>query len=53
MECIVAHPDLQGLRRWILVTADAHDLYRKYGFKPLARPESFMQLHNADVYSKA
>jgi GNAT superfamily N-acetyltransferase len=50
MDCIVAHPDLQGLRRWILVTADAHDLYRKYGFKPLARPESFMELHDADVY---
>jgi GNAT superfamily N-acetyltransferase len=50
MKCIVAHPDLQGLRRWILVTADAHDLYRKYGFKPLARPESFMELHDPDVY---
>jgi GNAT superfamily N-acetyltransferase len=42
MECVVAHPALQGLRRWILVTADAHDLYRKYGFTPLARPERLM-----------
>src|SRR5215472_6502149 len=36
MECVLAHPVLQGLRRWILVTADAHDLYRKYGFTSLA-----------------
>lgn len=42
MECVVAHPALQGLRRWILVTADAHGLYRKYGFTPLALPERFM-----------
>jgi GNAT superfamily N-acetyltransferase len=49
MECVVAHPALQGLRRWILVTADAHDLYRKYGFTPLARPERFMELHDAEI----
>jgi GNAT superfamily N-acetyltransferase len=41
MECVVAHPALHGLRHWILVTADAHDLYRKSGFTPLARPEKF------------
>jgi GNAT superfamily N-acetyltransferase len=51
MQCVVAHPDLHGLRRWILVTADAHDLYRKYRFTPLARPESFMELHDPDVYT--
>jgi GNAT superfamily N-acetyltransferase len=50
MECVVAHPELQDLRRWILVTADAHDLYRKYGFTQLARPESFMELHDPDVH---
>jgi GNAT superfamily N-acetyltransferase len=50
MECVVAHPGLQDLRRWILVTADAHDLYRKYGFTPLARPQSFMELNDPDVY---
>jgi|ERR1700730_10131755 len=50
MDCVVSHPDLQNLRRWILVTGDAHGLYRKYGFTPLARPESFMELHNPDVY---
>jgi GNAT superfamily N-acetyltransferase len=51
MECVVAHPALQGLRRWILVTADAHGLCRKYGFTPLALPERFMELHGPDIYA--
>jgi GNAT superfamily N-acetyltransferase len=51
MECVLAHPVLQGLRRWILVTADAHDSYRKYGFTSLARPERFMELHDPDIYT--
>ncbi len=50
MECVVSHPDLQNLRRWILVTEDAHGLYRKYGFRQLSHPEVFMELHNPDVY---
>jgi GNAT superfamily N-acetyltransferase len=50
MQCVVAHPDLQNLRRWILVTKDAHGLYLKYGFMQLARHQSFMELHNPDVY---
>lgn len=50
MECILSHPDLQGLRRWILVTEDAHGLYRKYEFTQLAHPEGFMERHNPDVY---
>jgi GNAT superfamily N-acetyltransferase len=50
MEEILAHPDLQGLRRWMLATADAHELYRKFGFAPLAHPERFMQRHNPAVY---
>ena len=32
VECILSHPDLQGLRRWMLTTGDAHELYRRYGF---------------------
>jgi len=36
MEVISSHPDLQGFRRWILLTRDAHGLYRKFGFTPLA-----------------
>ena len=54
MEVIVGHPELQGLRRWVLATRDAHGLYRKFGFKPLAAPDRFMELHFPDVYrSKA
>ena len=42
MECAVAHPDLQGLRRWLLATRDAHDLYGKVGFGALPEPDRFM-----------
>ena len=42
MECVVSHPDLQGLRRWSLATSDAHGLYHKFGFTPLAAPERFI-----------
>ena len=50
MAAVLAHPDLQGLRRWTLATRDAHDLYRKFGFTPLAKPDRFMELHRPDVY---
>ncbi len=43
MATIVAHPDLQGLKRMLLVTQDAHGLYRQYGFIPLANPEGWME----------
>lgn len=39
---IVEHPDLQGLRRWALATADAHGLYARFGFGPAERPELHM-----------
>jgi N-acetylglutamate synthase-like GNAT family acetyltransferase len=48
---IAADPRLQGLRRWVLVTRDAHSLYAQFGFKPLAAPDRFMELHNPDVYA--
>jgi GNAT superfamily N-acetyltransferase len=51
MESIVQHPDLQGLRRWILLTRDAHRLYEKVGFKSLSNPDRYMELHNPNVYS--
>jgi len=51
MECILSHPDLQGLRRWVLATRDAHGLYKQFGFTPLKRPEVFMERHNPDIYS--
>ena len=52
IECIMKHPELQGFRRWILLTRDAHELYRKYGFKDIIKPERYMELTNSDVYKK-
>jgi N-acetylglutamate synthase-like GNAT family acetyltransferase len=43
---ILAHPDLQGLRRFLLATADAHGLYSEFGFRALAAPERMMEIRN-------
>jgi GNAT superfamily N-acetyltransferase len=43
MECVAAHPELQGLRRWMLGTKDAHGLYEKTGFAPVAAPDRWME----------
>ena len=43
MECILAHPDLQGIRRWCLVTRDAHGLYNQFGFAELGDPTRWME----------
>ncbi len=53
MKAIRAHPDLQGLRRLVLATRDAHGLYSQFGFQPLAQPESFMTIHNPGIYSQS
>ncbi len=50
LECIMAAPELQGLRRWLLATKDAHELYRQYGFQDLGSPERFMEIANLDIY---
>lgn len=50
MECVTRHPELQGLRRWVLATSDAHGLYRQFGFTPLAKPEIYMEIVNPHVY---
>lgn len=50
MECIMRHPALQNLRRWILLTRDAHGLYSQYGFTALKTPERYMELHRPGVY---
>jgi GNAT superfamily N-acetyltransferase len=50
MRMAMEHPMLQGLRRWNLSTADAHDLYRQFGFVPFAHPERHMERHNPDIY---
>lgn len=52
MEAIRAHPDLQNLRRWMLSTRDAHALYVKAGFQPLAHPDRFMEIADPDVYAR-
>jgi GNAT superfamily N-acetyltransferase len=51
MEVIRSHPKLQGLRRWHLVTRDAHGLYRQYGFNALAAPERHMESLDPNVYA--
>ena len=52
MECIMRHPALQNLRRWILLTRDAHGLYAQFGFTTVKAPERYMELHCPDVYEK-
>jgi GNAT superfamily N-acetyltransferase len=43
---LIAHPDLQGLRRWSLRTRDAHGFYQRFGFTSVTAPERFMERHN-------
>ena len=52
MEVIMSHPDLQGLRRMVLVTKDAHGLYKQFGFTPLINVERWMQILDPDVYKR-
>jgi len=53
MECVMAHPQLQGLRRFNLVTRDAHQFYAPFGFKPLAAPERHMEKQIPNIYRRA
>ena len=50
MEVIMSYPDLQGLRRMMLATRDAHELYKKFGFTPLNNVDRWMHIHHPDVY---
>ena len=50
METIVGHPDLQGFRRWVLATKDAHTLYEKFGFHALVHPERWMEKPAPNAY---
>lgn len=50
METIISHPELQGLRRWVLATRDAHALYEKFGFHELTFPERWMERPAPDAY---
>jgi len=46
MEVMIEHPELQGFRRWVLATKDAHEIYRRFGFAELKRPERWMERHD-------
>jgi len=50
---IVSHPDLQGLRRFLLATRDAHGLYAQYGFTALTFADRWMHIHRPDLYTQA
>jgi len=52
MDAIMAHPDLQGLRRMMLATSDMHALYRQVGFTELSKPEIMMEIAVPDIYSR-
>jgi GNAT superfamily N-acetyltransferase len=50
MQTIIEHPELQGFRRWILATRDAHTLYEKFGFHGLVHPERWMEKPAPNAY---
>jgi GNAT superfamily N-acetyltransferase len=52
IETIMSDPNLQGLRRWILLTGDAHGLYRQFGWTNIGEPDKWMTVHDKNVYSK-
>lgn len=52
MDCVLRHPELQGFRRWMLLTRDAQELYSKFGFIKFHAPDRCMELWFPDVYSK-
>lgn len=52
IESLLTHPDLQGLRRHTLLTRDAHGLYARFGFKPMADPTRYMERWDPDVYKR-
>ncbi|NJC47857.1 GNAT family acetyltransferase [Xanthomonas arboricola pv. fragariae] len=52
MDAVMAHPDLQGLRRFSLATSDAHGLYARYGFMPPLAPQSLMERYRPGLYTR-
>ncbi|MCV2353091.1 GNAT family N-acetyltransferase [Paucibacter sp. B2R-40] len=52
MEAVMAHPDLQDLRRFLLVTSTAPQLYAQFGFCPAAKPQGFMERLEPDIYKR-
>jgi GNAT superfamily N-acetyltransferase len=52
MQAVLAHPDLQGLRRFLLASSDARGLYQKFGFQAPAKPEIWMEINIPDLYQR-
>ena len=52
MQNIINHPELQGLRRWMLMTWDAHGLYEQFGFSVASKPERVMEISKPNIYQK-
>ncbi len=52
MQTVSSHPELQGLRRWVLATKDAHGLYSQFEFTALSIPERWMERYNAHAYTQ-
>jgi GNAT superfamily N-acetyltransferase len=52
LEALQGHPDLQGLRRWLLFTRDMQPLYAKLGWTPIPHPERCMERHEVDLYER-
>lgn len=52
VEAVLGHPELQGLRRWLLATRDAHALYRKFGFTAVEDVSRLMTRHDPEVYAR-
>jgi len=50
MQEVMIHPKLQGLRRWVLLTSDAHGLYEQFGWKSIGNPEMWMERHDQQIY---
>ena len=50
MEFVMSEPDLQHLRRWILLTSDAHELYKQFGWQNISSPDKWMEIYNPDFY---
>ena len=52
VSCILIHPELQGLRRWLLATLNAHGLYEQNGFVALKNHDRFMEINDPDIYRR-
>jgi GNAT superfamily N-acetyltransferase len=52
MAAIKNHPQLQGLRKWMLATRDAHGLYQQFGFNPIGNPANVMEITDLEIYKR-